>query len=492
MTLRAQLIFAFGMVAMIPLVGGGIGLYAQWNATRKAHELIAASQDSRHVVDAARQAQLAFQRGLAERHLSRLAGKSPTSAPQPASFANAVAATNAALKELAVHAVELDVDAKQIDDLARSVATVEVDDRHGPTAAVAGTGAVDQTAEDVAAKLDKLANDISLGSDAMMTLELRRLEIDAAWMQRVMLIGTFAGILVGVFIGWMTSNAIVRHLHRVCARMGERTNAVATAANQVSGSSATVASTSSDQAAAVESSSAAIAQVSSRVKNNADRASKARALSESNRNAADESSNAIAELQKTMHESVVANRNITKIVKSIDEIAFQTNLLALNAAVEAARAGESGAGFAVVADEVRSLAQRSAQAARETAGKIEAATVSSTRSAAMVDQVGQTLQSLLENTRAVDGLIREIAEASSEQAFGLEQAVDSMRRIDQSTQSNAAAAQETAAAALALNDQAGQLRQEISTMLHRRAQALTAVSSQPQSAEESEEAVAAA
>jgi methyl-accepting chemotaxis protein len=172
-----------------------------------------------------------------------------------------------------------------------------------------------------------------------------------------------------------------------------------------------------------------------------------------------------------MHASVAAAGNITKIIKSIDEIAFQTNLLALNAAVEAARAGEAGAGFAVVADEVRSLAHRSAAAARETADKIEDAASKSARSAELADRVGASLQRVLENTRTVDALVSRITDASVEQAAGLEQAVSSMERIDRLTQANASSAQQTAASAHELNEEAGQLRRELRAVLDSRAQA---------------------
>jgi methyl-accepting chemotaxis protein len=183
---------------------------------------------------------------------------------------------------------------------------------------------------------------------------------------------------------------------------------------------------------------------------------------------AEESATEIGELQSAMHASVDAAASITKIIKSIDEIAFQTNLLALNAAIEAARAGEAGSGFAVVADEVRRLAQRSATAARETAARIEDAATKSGHSAKLADRVGQSLQRVLDNTRVVDGLIGGIADASAEQASRIQQAVASIEQVDRLTQSNAASAQQTAASARELQTEANSLRRELNTILEGR------------------------
>lgn len=298
-----------------------------------------------------------------------------------------------------------------------------------------------------------------------MTTDLEELRATRSLLRIVMVGGTIVGVVLGIILGVLTSIAVVRQLGGLTDQMQERTETVATAAQQVASSSASVAATSSEQASAVDAGTKAISEVNAHVKENADRARNARGISQASREAAEQSAAELADLQTAMQASVVAAGNITKIIKSIDEIAFQTNLLALNAAVEAARAGEAGAGFAVVAEEVRNLAQRSATAARETASRIEDAATKSAQGAQLADKVNESLNRMLENTRTVDTLIVGIADASAQQASRIDQAVDAMRSIDRLTQSNAASAEETAASARALEEEAAELRRELDSLL---------------------------
>jgi hypothetical protein len=285
------------------------------------------------------------------------------------------------------------------------------------------------------------------------------------WLETAMGIGTLVGIALGIGFGVVTSIAVTRHLRGLANRIWQDTAQVAHSATQVAMSSRDLAAASSQQAASLEETSASLTQVNSIVRTNADHARDARAISRENRSAAERSAREVGELQTAMQGMSAASANISKIVHSIDEIAFQTNLLALNAAVEAARAGEAGAGFAVVAEEVRNLAQRSAQAARETTEKIDDAMTRSTLGAEIAARVEQLLRTSMKETQRVDDLIARIAEASVEQAKGLDQAVQAMGRIDQLTQSNTISADQTAAVAEQLDRETAAMRRHLSGLM---------------------------
>ena len=166
-------------------------------------------------------------------------------------------------------------------------------------------------------------------------------------------------------------------------------------------------------------------------------------------------------MQTAMQAITTSSADISKILKTIDEISFQTNILALNAAVEAARAGEAGAGFAVVADEVRALAQRSAVAARETAAKIDDSVAKSQQGAQISTEVAKSFEIIQQQVLQLDQLVGEIATASSEQSQGIGQVTIAVAQMDRITQSNAASAEETSAASQDLNAQASVLSEAV-------------------------------
>ena len=186
-----------------------------------------------------------------------------------------------------------------------------------------------------------------------------------------------------------------------------------------------------------------------------------------------------AEMRAAMDAIQTASSDISKIVKSIDEIAFQTKILALNAAVEAARAGEAGQGFAVVADEVRSLAQRCAEAAKETSEKIEDSARKSRQGAEVTQKVNRhldelegrarelesSIQAIVSRARQVDHVIGQIATASQEQNAGIKRIQTNVRQIDSVTQANAAGSEQNFSAAEELNSQAVALKQSVADLL---------------------------
>jgi methyl-accepting chemotaxis protein len=276
-------------------------------------------------------------------------------------------------------------------------------------------------------------------------------------------------LALAVALGMGTAFVIIRGINRALRTATDSlsvgTEQIVAAAGQVAGSSQSLAEGASEQAASLEETSASIEEMSGMTKRNAESAQQARVITQAARASADQSAAAVTKLNTAMDELKASSAAVAKIVKSIDEIAFQTNILALNAAVEAARAGEAGAGFAVVAEEVRSLAQRSAQSAKETAEKIEAALSKSEEGARISVEVSSSLGGIIEQVRKLDGLVAEIAQASGEQSQGIEQVNTTVTQIDKITQSNAAAAEESASASEELNAQAAELNTLVGDLL---------------------------
>ncbi|HEU5396521.1 MAG TPA: methyl-accepting chemotaxis protein, partial [Verrucomicrobiae bacterium] len=222
---------------------------------------------------------------------------------------------------------------------------------------------------------------------------------------------------------------------------------------------------SSEQAASLEETSSSLEEMASMTRRNAENAQKANELAKQARVAADRGVEDMKQMNGAMEAIKTSSDDIAKIIKTIDEIAFQTNILALNAAVEAARAGEAGMGFAVVADEVRNLAQRSAQAAKETAAKIEGAIARTGQGVEITRKVAETLNDIVGKSRQVDELVAEVSSASREQSEGITQVNTAVGQMDKVTQSNAAGAEESAAASEELNAQALAMKESVAHLL---------------------------
>lgn len=267
-----------------------------------------------------------------------------------------------------------------------------------------------------------------------------------------------SGIVLGLACAWWIGRSVSRPIAALAARLTAGANFTSNAAAQVSGASKAMADGSSRQAAALEESSASLEEMAGMTKANAENAQRAKQIANQARQAADTGTTDVKEMRVAMQAIVASSSEISKIIKTIDEIAFQTNILALNAAVEAARAGDAGLGFAVVADEVRALAQRSVQAARETAQKISDATARSEQGAQISERVAKSLDEITTRAREVDDIIGQIATASHEQSQGILQVTGAVADMDKVTQANAATAEQTSAAAAELDEQVAQLQ----------------------------------
>jgi methyl-accepting chemotaxis protein len=277
----------------------------------------------------------------------------------------------------------------------------------------------------------------------------------------------FAGLalLVSVGVATVVSRGLNRTLTASSLNIQSGALEFAQSAAQFSSASQSLAAGSSEQARALDSTSSALEQMSALTRNTASSSLRAKNLAAEARQAADNGVTDLSAMDGAMDEIKASSDSIAKIIKTIDEIAFQTNILALNAAVEAARAGAAGMGFAVVADEVRRLAQRSAQAAHETADLIESSIQRSDRGVQISARVAHNLKEIAAKTREVDELVAEIATASSEQKQGVEHINSSVRTLDQVIHANSAAAEETASGAEELSAQASTLQEIVCELL---------------------------
>lgn len=284
----------------------------------------------------------------------------------------------------------------------------------------------------------------------------------ATW---ALIIGIGLALVIGIGLAMLINRNISWALYGVADSISTGSDQVAAAASQASTSSQMLAEGSSEQAASIEETGASVEEMSSMTRRTAENTDKATELARQARTAAEQGARDMQDMSSAMNTIKTSSDEIAKIIQTIDGIAFQTNILALNAAVEAARAGDAGMGFAVVADEVRNLAQRSAQAAKETAGKIENAIANTTQGAAISERVVKVLNEILGKVRQVDELTAEIAASSREQASGVGQINSAIGQMDKVTQSSAATAEESAAAAEQLNAQASVMKESVSKLL---------------------------
>ncbi|MHC4887599.1 MAG: methyl-accepting chemotaxis protein [Planctomycetota bacterium] len=268
---------------------------------------------------------------------------------------------------------------------------------------------------------------------------------------------SFLGVVVGVVLAVFIARGIVTILARTTSALSNGAEQIASASGQISSFSMNLAEGATEQAASLEETSSALEEMASMTSQNAENAGAANTMMEETSRQVAEGATAVKSMASAMGEISESSDEISKIIKTIEEIAFQTNLLALNAAVEAARAGDAGKGFAVVADEVRNLAQRSAEAARSTADLIEGTVTRVKNGTEIVGGLETSFAAVEESSGRVAGLVSEITVASNEQAQGVDQVNTAVAQMDKVTQQNAANAEQSASASEELNAQADQL-----------------------------------
>ena len=476
-TLGTKLLGGFLSIACITLVVALLGLYGLRQITTQIKATTAKIKDRQAflaaAVDDARSAQVAFKTQVQEwKNILIRGGDSATFEKHLAGFTKEETATRDSLNALRELMAKQGLPTTNVETALR--VQTELGEKY--RAALKSYVATNQSSAQVVDKLvrgidrapteaiENLVTTVNAfeaantaGDEQLMARQERTIQI-------LFIAGSALGVLFALGLGLYLSRSLSRQIRGVVNHLTESSSQVSSASNMIQASSQSLAEGASEQAASLEETGASLEEMASMARRNAENAKSANELSQKTRTCADQGWQAMQQLSGAVADIRQSSDNISKIIRTIDEIAFQTNILALNAAVEAARAGEAGAGFAVVADEVRNLAQRSALAARETAEKIEDSITKSRNGEAFTKRVGDNLQEILTSARQLDQLVAQIATASSEQSQGANQISIAVSQVDKVTQSNAATAEESASAATELASQADALRQAIAEL----------------------------
>ena len=272
--------------------------------------------------------------------------------------------------------------------------------------------------------------------------------------------------VLGAGLSWWIIRGLNVVLFGIANELRTGAGEMTQASQQVAQASQSLAQGASQQAASLEEISASSEEVNSMARRNTDHSDQTAQLVAASQQEFRQADDSLNLMVAAMDGINTQSDKISKIIRVIDEIAFQTNILALNAAVEAARAGEAGMGFAVVADEVRSLAQRSAQAAKDTAALIEESISRSSDGKLKVDQMAVVMRRLLEESGRIQRLVEEVQSGSREQAGGIQQITQGISRMEQVTQQTAASAEESASAAEELTAQADSVNQLVGRLMN--------------------------
>ncbi len=315
------------------------------------------------------------------------------------------------------------------------------------------------------AQFDKAADD--LGKDLEPFVESQSTELNnnmSAIVSRsqsltwTMLISSIIALCLSSFLAFSITRSITKPISSAVELLSTGAEQIGSASEQVASSSQSLAEGATEQASSLEETSSSLEEMSGMTRQNSENARQANTLAGAANAAADKGVAAMSGMTEAMQQIKQSSDETAKIIRVIDEIAFQTNLLALNAAVEAARAGEAGKGFAVVAEEVRNLAQRSAEAAKNTSALIEGSQKNADNGVRATEELTSILYEITQSIQKVSGLIGEVSAASDEQTQGVSQINSAVTQMNQVTQQTAANAEESSSASQELAAQAQQMR----------------------------------
>ena len=309
-------------------------------------------------------------------------------------------------------------------------------------------------------------NEIEALNSQIAASEVDKAVANNANLRTASLIALFIGVAIAALLGYLITRSINSSLGSIINSLTVGSDQVDSASRQLSESSQEMAEGASEQAASLEQTSSSLEEMSAQIKQTAQNAGEAEHSMRETQPLVDGGVSAMKRMNQAMKEIQESSLETSKIIKTIDEIAFQTNLLALNAAVEAARAGEAGKGFAVVAEEVRNLARRSAEAAKNTSDLIAKSQNSSEKGTSVAEEVSSNLTKIAESVTDVSTLVVEISAASREQATGIEEMNSVMSEMDKAVQSNASGSEETASAAEELTSQASELKLMVGELIN--------------------------
>jgi methyl-accepting chemotaxis protein len=303
---------------------------------------------------------------------------------------------------------------------------------------------LDEKYEPMAEEASKYLDIMVENSHELLTKTMKDAEKTYARAKLWLFIVALSGIISGMVLALIFVLALNRSLSKIIEDLFHKSDALEELSSKIAASSIRNAEGTTQSAASLEEISANMEDLSEKTRFNADRANDAQTLVSQIKDAVDKASVSMKDVIVAMESISVSGNAINKIVKTIDEIAYQTNLLALNASVEAARAGEAGAGFAVVADEVRNLAQRSAEAAKNTAALIETTIKNINSGSEMVHATDDNFKVVIEHQPKLNKNISDVSEACSDQSQGIEQIKRALMEIDTVTQNNSKNTEETA------------------------------------------------